>query len=147
MILFLDTSAFVKLLLREQYTDEVERWFEQATQLTASVVTYAEACSALCRDHRVNGTSSSNLEAKVASLDRIWTDVMALPVNERLAGRLALAHGLRGMDSVQLAAVSTLRDKLRADAPDVVVSFASFDHRLLTAAEREDLTTLGGALE
>lgn len=147
MILFLDTSALVKLLLREQYTDEVKRWFDQSTHLTASVVTYPEACSALCRDHRVSGTSSSSLEAKVASLDQIWAEVMALPVNERLAGRLALAHGLRGMDSVQLAAVSTLRDKLRADAPDVVVSFASFDRRLLAAAEREGLTTLGGPLE
>jgi hypothetical protein len=54
------------------------------------------------------------------------------------------------MDAVQLAAAVTLRDRLRAGAtgePAADVAFATFDRRLLEAAEREGFATLGGPLE
>ena len=66
---------------------------------------------------------------------------------ERVSGRLALKHGLRGMDAVQLASghasayAGACPPRLRPTS-----SSRAFDHRLLEAAEAEGFATLGGPL-
>ena len=73
---------------------------------------------------------------------------MAVPVAERLAGRLALSRRLRGKDAVQLAAAMTLREHMRLGVPgSEVVVVVAFDRRLLEAAEREGSATLGDPLD
>ena len=59
---------------------------------------------------------------------------------------MALKHGLRGMDAVQLATAMDLRTQARAHAPASDVVVASYDHRLLEAAEAEGFAILGGPL-
>jgi uncharacterized protein len=150
VILYLDTSALVKLVLREDGTSDSVAWFERAALVASSVITYAEACAALGQNDRRGNTASSRLGEWLIALDEHWKAVMRVPVAEWPAGRLALAHRLRGMDAVQLAAAVTLRERLRAGAkgrPVTDVVFAAFDRRLLEAAEREGLSTLGGPLD
>jgi len=150
MILYLDTSALVKPIVRERGFDEVVDWFERADLVASSAVSYAEACSALGQNDRRRGKSPSRLGEWLVALDEYWNEVMRVPVAEWAAGRLALAHELRGMDAIQLAAAVTLRERLRAGADDpspVEIVFAAFDQRLLEAAEREGFTTLGGTTE
>jgi predicted nucleic acid-binding protein len=147
VILYVDTSAVVKLLIEELGTEAVEAWFEQAEQVASSVITYAEACAALSRNHRRLESDPSRLSEQVAALDDQWLEYLRLPVAERPAGQLALVHELRGMDAVQLAAAVTLRARVLATAPATEVVFAAFDRRLLEAAEREGFATLGGPLE
>ena len=144
MILYADTSAVVKALLRESGSADVERWFEEADEVAASVITYAEACAALGRSARMRRQDEAALAASLATLEEQWSDFFILPVPERESGRVALQHGLRGMDAVQLATAMDLRALARARAakPEVVV--ASYDHRLLGAAEQEGFATLGG---
>ena len=56
------------------------------------------------------------------------------------------AHGLRGMDAIQLATPrSECGERIRATSTNLCV--ATFDRRLLEAAEREGFATLGGPLE
>lgn len=150
MILYLDTSALVKLIVPEDRSPDAVAWFMAADFTASSVITYAEACSALGQNDRRRNSRTSPLGRWLAGLDEHWKDVMRVPVAEQAAGRLALAHGLRGMDALQLAAAITLRDELQAKAAggrvqDVVL--VAFDRQLLAAAEREGFATLGGPLE
>jgi predicted nucleic acid-binding protein len=150
VILYLDTSALVKLIIREDSTADAVAWFERADLIASSVITYAEACSALGQNDRRRGNTPSQLGEWLIALDGHWREVMRVPVAEWPAGKLALAHRLRGMDAVQLAAAITLRERLRAGTmgspPAAEVAFAGFDQRLLEAAEREGFATLGGPL-
>jgi len=146
VILYVDTSAVAKTVLREAGTDRVERWFHRAEQIAASVITYAEACAALDRNHRLHGRDGDVLRAQLVRLDAQWSEFLVVPVDELSAGRVALRHHLRGMDAVQLSGALRLRDDVSAYAPDAEVAFAAFDRRLLEAAEREGFATLGGPL-
>ncbi len=147
MILYLDTSALVKLIVPEDGSPVTITWFAAAELTATSVITYAEACSALGQNDRRRKSRTSRLGQWLTGLNEHWRDVMKVPVAERVAGELALTHGLRGMDALQLAAAVTLRDELRTRAAgrrvqEVVV--AAFDGRLLEAASREGFATLGG---
>jgi predicted nucleic acid-binding protein len=146
VILYVDTSAVVKALLLEVGSTDVERWYARADEVAASVITYAEACAALGHSARMHGSDSATLAASVATLEAQWDEFFVLPVPEREAGQAALRHGLRGMDAVQLATALELRALASAQAPGVEVVVASYDRRLLEAAEREGFATLGGPL-
>lgn len=149
MILYLDTSALVKIIIKEAGADLATRWFEGAGLVASSVVTYPESCAALEQNDRRRGAAPSRLGKWLADLDECWQDVMRVPGTEWTAGRLALSHHLRGMDAVQLAAAVTLRERLSAGATDSTlgeVVFAAFDRELLEAAEREGFATLGRPL-
>jgi predicted nucleic acid-binding protein len=143
VILYADTSAVVKALLLESGSSDVDRWFEEADEVAASVITYAESCAAVGRSARMTGRDDATLAAVLATLDEQWSEFFVLPVPERESGQIALKHGLRGMDAVQLATAIELRAfaYAHAHAADVVV--ASYDRRLLEAAEREGFATLG----
>jgi predicted nucleic acid-binding protein len=147
VILYLDTSAFVKLLLQEPGADATRAWLEQADHAASSVITYAEAASALCRLDRELGSAPPRLAGWLGVLDERWRRCVHVLVAEQAAGRLAVVHGLRGMDAIQLAAATTLRARVLEAAPQSTVSFAAFDRRLLEAASREGFATLGGQLE
>jgi len=144
VILYVDTSAVVKALLFEFGSTDVERWYARADEVASSVITYAEACAALSHSARMHGDDTAALAASVAALEAQWDEFFVLPVPEREAGQTALRHGLRGMDAVQLATALELRVLTNAYAPGVEVVVASYDRRLLEAAEREGFATLGG---
>jgi len=147
VIVYLDTSAFVKLIVDEDGADEARLWFAEAQQAASSVVTYPEASAALGRRDRQEGPEEARLRAWVAALEERWRRTVAIPVAERPAGQLALTHRLRGMDAVQLAAAVGLRAAVLETAPATEVVFAAFDRRLLRAAAREGFATLGGQFE
>lgn len=147
MIVYLDTSAFVKLILQEEGAVDVRSWFDEAGPAVSSVITYPEACSALGRRARASGRVSPHLEAWIAELEARWRRLVSVRVDPQPAGELALRHDLRGMDAVQLAAAVNVRERLRRYADDAEVVFAAFDRRLLEAAEREGFATLGAPLE
>jgi hypothetical protein len=147
VIVYLDTSAFVKLILQEEGAVDARSWFDEAGPAVSSVITYPEACAALGRRARASGGKSPHLEAWIAELEARWRRVVSVRVESQPAGELALRHGLRGMDAVQLAAAVNARERLRRHAEDAELVFAAFDRQLLKAAEREGFATLGGPLE
>jgi predicted nucleic acid-binding protein len=143
VIVYLDTSAFVKLVIEEDGTDDVRRWFDVASLASSSVITYAESCAALARRAR-HGGSEHTLKAWLAGMESRWVQTAHMLADERLAGGLAIRHGLRGMDSIHLAAAVTVRERAHARSESSSVAIASFDRELLKAAEREGFATLGG---
>ena len=146
MIIYLDTSAFVKLVIDEDGADLARGWFDEASMATSSVITFPEACSALVRRAGRTRAHEGLLGEWLSELDARWTRTARVRVDERVAGRLAIEHGLRGMDAVQLGAAFAVRERARARSRTAVVSVAAFDRRLLEAAEREGFAILGGPL-
>lgn len=147
MLIYLDTSAYVKLIIDEDGTDETRALFQRARRAASSVVTYPEASAALCRRDREARSPAARLASWVDALDVTWRHTIALPVVPRLAGELAVTHGLRGMDAIQLSAAIALRERDPSGALQAQVVFAAFDRQLLEAAEREGFATLGRPLE
>ena len=148
MILYLDTSSFVKLVLDDEPgAAETRARYEEAEHTCISVITYPEATAALCRQDREVGTVTERLDTWLRDFEGFWRQCVRVPVFESTAARLARAHALRGMDAVQLASAAELRARVLADTPAADFRLLAYDRRLLEAAEREGFATLGGPLE
>lgn len=136
MILYLDTSAMVKLYIEEEHSATVRRWVADATSRVSSSVAYPEALSAFARRHRARELDDDGFSRVVESFEWDWNAFNAVNVQELLAGQLALAHPLRGFDAVHLAAAVTMSQRVSE------LAFTSFDTDLNQAAEAEGLSVL-----
>lgn len=137
MILYLDTSALVKLYVTESASDEVRAAVAHARMIATATITYAEARAAFSRRHREGALSGAALRQVVAALDEDWDTYVRLDVDDRLArkaGHLAGRRTLRGFDAVHLAAALHLGDLVGAPP-----GFGCYDDRLLAAALAEGL--------
>ena len=135
MILYLDTSALVKLVVEERGSDAVDALVATTEYAVSSVIAYPECRSAIARGAKAGRVDSA---AAVRSLDQVWAAVQTLDVDLRLsarAGSLAARHLLRGMDALHLATA------LEIAAPELPVAFATFDGPLARAARAERLST------
>ena len=135
MILYLDSSALVKLVVEEPGTDDVDALAATSEYAVSSVIAYAECRSAIARAAKAGRVDAT---AAVRSLDQVWSGVQTLDVDLRLsarAGDLASRYLLRGMDALHLAAA------LEVAEPELPVAFATFDRALARAARAERLTT------
>lgn len=142
MILYLDTSALVKLYVEEEGTPDVEGWVRDCEMVATVRIAYAEARAAFARHRREQALTQALLRRVVALFDADWGRYTVLEVTDALvrdAGRLAERHALRGFDAVHLAAAAELRE------PGTTVAFGCFDGRLHRAARRERLSPLGAA--
>jgi predicted nucleic acid-binding protein len=141
LILYLDTSALVKLYLRERGSALVRRVVAEASVAATSVVAYAEARSAFARFLRERGGSAGWHRARVDRLDRDWEQyarVELTPAIARRSGELADEYALRGFDAIHLASALSLEPL----APDAM-AFAAFDRRLAAAATAAGLAVIG----
>ena len=145
-LLYLDTSALVKLYLSEPGS---ERMAELASEdandsLAASAITQVEFHSAIDRRRRRRGGDASE-EATARALEtfnrRFRSAFFRYPVDDQtldLACDLVHRHALRAYDAVQLAACLFI---LRLSARDDL-TFVSADRHLLTAARSEGLAVV-----
>ncbi len=140
MILYLDTSSLVKLYVEESGTLEAERLVEASSLVCTSVVTYAEARSALARLRRESKLSEEGHERAKANLEEDWARYLAIEVTREVwhaAGDLAEKHALRGFDSIHLASFLHLANTELGEPAQLF----SFDDRLNGAeyAETEQM--------
>ena len=105
-VLYFDASAFVKLVVREDGTEEAAALWDSADVVASSRLAYAEVCAAIAaadRDHRLSPRAARQATTEWADA---WGDVRAVELTEgvaREAGALAARHALRGADAVHLA--------------------------------------------
>lgn len=137
MILYLDTSALVKLYVAEKDSQTVRKSVQGADRVATSRIAYPEARSALARRHREGMLTSKGLRRAVSALDRDVGGFVIVELVEsvaRLAGELAERYALRGFDSIHLAGAVEL-GHLVGTAP----VFMTFDARQSQAAASEGL--------
>jgi predicted nucleic acid-binding protein len=140
VILYLDTSALVKLYVRETGSVRLRNWLTKATAAATSVVAYAETRAAFARLHRGGLTATRRHRERVARFNIDWESFMRVELTPsvlRLAGETAETYELRGFDSIHLASALWLRDRT-----DIPCAFAVFDHRLHDGATRAGLSVL-----
>lgn len=151
MILYLDTSALVKLYVEEDGSEDVDTAVRSASRVATSSVAYPEARATFARLERDEGITSEEHRAAVADLDADWERLGVLDLTRNLSrfcGRLARKHGLRGFDAVHLGSAVAVRvaselkreaDRRRAGSEVAVeeVFFHAYDRRLQRAARQE----------
>lgn len=134
MILYLDTSALVKLYVEESASQLVRQAVRDAQLSVCHLIAYAETRAALARKRRSGEFSGRQCDLCKRELERTWPRFERMGIDEALvhqAGNLADHFGLRGYDSVHLAAAETV---FRAAGPSVEFRFAAFDNSLIKAA-------------
>ena len=140
MILYLDTSAWVKLYVHELGSKELRKYTNKAETLAASVVAYPEARATFARIKTQGISTEAKHQQRLAQMSLDWENMLRIelvPAVVRTAGDLAEIYGLRGFDAIHLA--STLWLKEKTSTP---LCFAVFDQRLRVAAERAGLAVV-----
>lgn len=157
MILYLDTSALIKLYAEESGTEEVRSAVEEAEVVAVSEIGYVEARSALARKEREGSLSREEHDEAVEQLDHDFREVYLLrPVTGEIvvsAGDLTRRHSLRAYDAVHLATALALREEARelalrqretaeiidGDGDELRVLLMSYDASLNATAHEENL--------
>lgn len=137
MILYLGTSAVVKLYVEGFASAHVRDAVEDAQTVATSLIAYGDARAAFARARREVRLAPPAYRRVVRDFDRDWERYLALEVTESLVRRAAMLaerRSLKGYDAIHLASALSLQD--RADA---AVAFLAFDDRLSTSARREGL--------
>ncbi|MBI4192276.1 MAG: type II toxin-antitoxin system VapC family toxin [Betaproteobacteria bacterium] len=140
MIIYLDTSAFIKLYVDEPGADMV-RASVAANPIHTHWIAYAEMRATLARLHRMGYQTAGAYREHKREFEADWKAVNAILPDEQMlrrAGELAERFRLRGYDSVHLAAAESLRVGRATD----FLRFASFDHLLNQSAEELGLRLL-----
>lgn len=133
MILFCDTSALVKLYVREAGSDALLAEAGAASAVAVCRIAWAQAVAAMARRARDVPADAEALDAARQRLREHWSHYVVVEVTQALverAGDYADTFALRGYDSVQLAAARTVQEAGRED-----LRFACYDARLRKAAK------------
>ena len=124
-MIYLDTSALVKLVRAEAETDELVAWLGDRTDLVTSSLTRVE----LMRAVREDG------EAEKRQAAAILVELDQVPMTfDLLDAAGALPQPVRSLDAIHLASAMRLRD--------VLDTFVAYDKRLLAAADEVGLLTV-----
>jgi predicted nucleic acid-binding protein len=128
LIGYVDTSAFVPLLIREPSSAACRRFWEDADSVASSRLLYVETAAALAQARRMGRLTARAHRASLNLLDELWPELDIIEVGERVIARAAaLAHtqGLRGYDALHSSSAEQIVDD------DLVA--AAGDRRLLDA--------------
>jgi predicted nucleic acid-binding protein len=136
---YLDTSALVKLYVREPGTEQVLRLASGTAQNQLAVLSLAqvEIRSALRRRERAGEIAATVviqlLERFQRHLEAVFLKQVMTDATLDVACALVDKHGLFALDAVQLAGYLALRTSSGSNTP----IFVSADQQLLEAAESE----------
>lgn len=135
MILYLDTSAFLKLYLAEPEREQVQATVAQAHAIFMHQIGYTEMRAGLARAARHHRLSELRFEELKERFETDWQAVRVVGVSDALVRRAA-AHaegfGLRAYDSVHLAAAEQVGEL----AGGAAFRFAVYDGALVRSARQ-----------
>jgi len=137
VIVYLDASALVKRYVAETGSEEVAALVDHASLVGTVVLSRVEVSAALARANRMSILPREEAWAAQTAFEGEWASLVRVQVTEVLAGRaatLAWDHGLRGYDSVHLAAALFWQ----AMVGDRVV-MATYDRQLWEASRATSL--------
>lgn len=140
MIVFCDTSALMKLYAAEAHSDWTRSQVGAASHCVVSQITWVEMCAAFALKQRTGQVSAHASKAALRRLRTEWPAYVRTGIDASLlgvAGQLALEHGLRAYDSVQLASAYAAHGQM-GDA----MRFCCFDKQLNAAASAVGIALL-----
>ena len=145
---FLEATAFAKLFVREQGTDELIRLMEavEDNRKLISASTPLEVYAAIRRRERTGGISQEDAVAALDSLRLEAARMVQEPLNPAVleaARQLLDRTTLRWPDTLQLAAALVARDMFQGTE----IIFVSASPQLLEAAKAEGFHTIDPARE
>jgi len=116
VIVYFDTSAFLKLVIAEPGSVTAVGAWTDADQVAACRLLYPEARAGLAQARRMGRLPARAVSASRRTLEALWVDVEVVEITPqvaRAAGDAAEQHGLRGYDAVHLvSALHTSADVL-----------------------------------
>ena len=142
-VYYLDTSALVKLYVREPGTEQMLQLVDPAGGHTLALLglTRVEFRSAVRQRERAGDVARDIAENLIDSIDEHLANFFLVqPITDLViqeAAALLDRHALRAYDAVQLAGCIMLRARLGRHA-----TFVCSDRQLLKAAEDEGMTVL-----
>ena len=119
MRVFFDSSAFVKRYVREEGTDSVLLWCDQATELCLSGIALPEIVSAFCRllrEERISPLQYRQLKAMPMSDINDAAICDLTPEVVRLTIHNLEKNVLRGMDAIHLGSALALKSDVFVSA-------------------------------
>ncbi len=144
MILYLDTSAFIKLYVDEPGASVVRGAVGRATAVHTHWIAYPEMCAALARLHRMGRQTANAYRQHRREFETDWRAIYAIMPDERVlrrAGVLTEQFGLRGYDAVHLGAAESIWSYV---PEDMDFRFGAFDQALTGASTALGMPQLGG---
>lgn len=140
-MLYLDTSALVKLYLEEDGRSAVTAAVSREAIVATQELAYIETHAAFARAEREGRLTHADLDRLRGEFERDWPSYFVIKVTQPLleqAVKLVDSFALRAYDAVHLAAAHTLSREAGE-----AVSFACFDRRLNRAAEVLGMSSVG----
>ena len=111
-MIYLDSSALLKIWVYESQSEDVRRAFENADQAATSAIPQVECRAALARLRRTGLLSEQHTALALAQQDADLQALIQHHVTGGIlddAGQLALRHQLKSLDAIHLASALTLR--------------------------------------
>jgi predicted nucleic acid-binding protein len=139
LIVYFDTSALVKLFVKEAGAEIARDTAARANIVATSILAYAEARSAFSRKRRFGEITADQLDRVKEEFEATWEDLQIVPVDEnivRRAGNFAETYSLKGFDAVHLASADTLLQRFEE------ITFACFDADLSRAPDSRRMMLL-----
>jgi predicted nucleic acid-binding protein len=140
MMKFWDTSAIIPLIIDQACSSEIKEIFKPDTRMVVFWGTYIECHSALSRLHRENILTREGLRDAIKLLDVLnnyWTEILPGNLLKEQSVRVISIHGLKTLDSLQLASALIWTNKNPKGN-----GFVSLDRQLREAAGREGFNVL-----
>jgi uncharacterized protein len=126
--LYLDTSALVKLYVREPGSEQLAELTKLALFTATSWVAYVEFVAAITRSVRLRTVSRTSASRKLTLFQHHWEDLVQIEASRLVitrAATIAWEHGLRGYDSLHLASALIWQEALAES-----ITFATYDQEL-----------------
>ena len=136
-IVYLDTSALVKLCVAEPGSELVAALWDGADLVATSRLADAEVRAVLAAGARSGALEPAQARTAIAAWERLWPGLHVVELHDVItasAATLVGTHPLRAADALHLASALILR------SPDLVV--AAWDEHLVAAARAEGLRVL-----
>lgn len=145
MICYLDTSALVKLYVREEGSDQVGDLINNSFVIATCKIAFAEARAAFARGYREGIITHNDYRIIVNSFLNDWNRYLVLEISDPLvllAGDLAEKQRLRGFDAIHLAAALIFSQQVKQ-----LVTVSCWDRRLWEAFQAYNFPLLPSAFE
>src|ERR1019366_8479834 len=115
MIVFMDTSALLKLYVPEEESDDIDAMVNSNAEIVVSSVAYVEIHSAMGRRRREGSLKINEMDKLLGDFETHWFEFGKVPLDDvilKRAGTLCLKHPIRALDAIQLASALHVRNQL-----------------------------------